>query len=283
MAILSIQSFVSFGHVGNAGAVFCLQRTGHEVWPVATVAFSNHPGHGAYAGTRRPSGEVAEIVGGLERLGVLGQCRAVLSGYLGDAATGRVVLAAVERVRRANPDALYCCDPVMGDREPGLYVPADLARFFADEAASAADILVPNHFELEVLVGQPVPTIADVVGAARAILERGPRMLVVTSLATPELDAGEIGNAAITRAGAWLVSTPRLALRARGSGDALAALFLSRYLETGDPAAALEASVSSVFAVVASTVAADAAELRLVAAQDELVRPPRAFSSRPVA
>lgn len=280
MTILSIQSFVSYGHVGNAAAAFCLQRTGHEVWPVHTVAFSNRPGYGTFAGPRRSGGEIAEILGGLEGLGVFGRCRAVLSGYLGDVAVGQVVLEAARRVRRANAGALYCCDPVMGDRGSGLYVSEDLARFFADEAVPAADILVPNHFELEVLAGRALPSCADVRDAATELLGRGPRLLIVTSLPNSDLDAGEIGNVVISQDAAWLVSTPKLALDAKGAGDAFAALFLAEYLNSGDAATALSAAVSSVFAIVQATAEVGAPELQLVAAQDRLIDPPKRFRAR---
>ena len=282
MAILSFQSSVTYGHVGNGAAVFCLRRIGRDIWPVDTVAFSNHPGYGAFRGRVHSAAAVAEIVEGLERLRVLGGCRAVLSGYLGSAAIGRVVLKAVAAVKAANPRALWCCDPVMGDRDEGLYVPDDLAAFFGDEAAAAADILVPNHFELEVLAGRPLPTIADVLAAADGLRARGCRIVVVTSLATAGQNAGTIANLVVTGSGTWAVTTPRLALRAKGAGDALAALFLGRYLECGDAAAALSGAVSSVYAVVEATAAADAGELLLVAAQNEIAPPTRRFSARPV-
>ena len=282
LAILSFQSSVAYGHVGNAAAVFCLRRAGHEVWPVDTVAFSNHPGYGGFSGHVRQAAEVAEIVDGLERLGVLGGCRAVLSGYLGSAAVGRVVLEAVARVKAANPRALFCCDPVMGDRDEGLYVPDDLAALFTDEAAGAADILVPNHFELEVLAGRPLPTLAEVVAAADGFCARGRRTVVVTSLATADRDPGAIANLVVTGSGAWTVTTPKLALAAKGAGDALAALFLGRYLDCGDAAEALAGAVSSVFAVIEATAAAGARELLVVATQNEIAAPTRRFRPRRV-
>jgi pyridoxine kinase len=277
LAILSFQSSVAYGHVGNAAAVFCLRRSGHEIWPVDTVAFSNHPGYGDFGGHVRQAAEVAEIVDGLERLGVPGRCRAVLSGYLGSAAVGRVVLQTAARVKAANPQALFCCDPVMGDRDEGLYVPDDLATLLTDEAAGAADVLVPNHFELEVLAGRPLSTLAEVVAAADRLRVRGCRVVVVTSLATGDGDAGTITNLVVTGSGAWTVTTPKLALAAKGAGDALAALFLGRYLDCGDAADALAGAVSSVYAVIEATAAAGARELLLVASQSEIAAPTRRF------
>ncbi len=278
MAVLSLQSSVAYGHVGNAAAAFCLRRVGCPVWPIDTVAFSNHPGYGTTGGRVRPADEVAAIVDGLDRLGVLAQCRAVLSGYLGSAGNGRVVVDAVARVKARNPGALYCCDPVMGDRTPGLYVPNDVVACLQEAALPAADILVPNHFELEILAGRRLPTVADVRAAATSLIDRGPGLVVVTSLVTADLPGDRIATAAITKAGAFRVTTPRLALRAHGTGDAFAALFLARVLTGDAPADALAAAVSAVYAVIEATVAADASELCLIAAQDRLVAPTTVFT-----
>ena len=283
MSVLSFQSSEAYGYVGNAAAVFCLRRAGHEVWPIDTVAFSNHPGHGDFSGGVRRAAEVAEIVGGLERLGVTGRCRAVLSGYLGSAAVGRVVVEAVARVKAANPRALFCCDPVMGDRDEGLYVADDLVALFTDEAAGAADILVPNHFELEVLAGRSLATVAEVIAAADGLRGRGCPTVVVTSVATADRDPGTIANLVVTGSGVWSVTTPRLALAAKGAGDALAALFIGRYLDCGDAAEALAGAVSSVFGVIEATVASGARELRLVAAQNEIAQPARRFQPQRIA
>lgn len=283
MAILSLQSSVAYGHVGNAAAVFALRRLGREVWPVDTVAFSHHPGHGPPGGRVRPADEVADIIDGLDRLGALAQSGAVLSGYLGAADTGRVVLDAVRRVKAYVPAALYACDPVMGDRGPGLYVPEDVVRFFADLAVPAADILVPNHFELEMLAGRTLPRLSDVLAFARALCTRGPRLVVVTSLAVRETPPGRLETLAVGADTAWRVVTPRLELKAHGAGDLFAALFLSHVLAGRAPPHALTAAVSSVFAVIDATVAADAPELRLVEAQATLTAPQRAFAAEAVA
>jgi len=282
MAVLSIQSSVACGSVGNAAAVFCLRRSGHEAWPVDTVSFSNHPGHGTYRGDVRSAEAVAEIVEGLAELGVLGQCRAVLGGYMGSAATVRVALDANRRVKAANPEAVYCCDPVMGDRDSGVYVPEDLVAVFRDEAIATADILMPNHFELEILIGRRLPAVDDVVEAARRLLDRGPTTVVVTSVIAADSPEKSIATLAVDCTTAWRVTTPRLNLTARGAGDALAALFLGHRLEGATTSSALESAVSSVFAIVATTADVDGRELELVAAQDAIVDPPRIFAAEEI-
>lgn len=266
--------------MGNAAAVFCLRRAGFEVWPVDTVIFSNHPGYGMFRGSTRDTAAITEIIDGLDELGVLKTCRAVLSGYMGSKETGQAVLRAVDRVKALNPDALYCCDPVMGDVETGLYVSKGLSGFFRTEAVAAADILMPNHFELEVLAEHSVQTAADVLAATDLLLSRGARVVVVTSLLTPNMDSDTIANLAVTKDGAWLVTTPRLPLTAKGAGDALAALFLGFYLEHGNAGDALSRAVSSIFAVVKTST--HASELRLIEEQDAIAEPPRRFLARKV-
>ena len=272
-AVLSIQSSVSYGHVGNAAAVFCLRRLGVDAWPVDTVAFSNHPGHGGFRGTARPAGELAALVEGLDALGVLSRCDAVLSGYLGTAAAGAVVLDAVSRTKAANPGALYVCDPVMGDRDTGLYVAEDLIAFFHDRALPAADLIVPNPFELEVLSRHPTGDVPTALAAADVVMARGPAMVLVTSVPVAAAGGAAIGNLLLTRDGAWLATTPRLPTEARGAGDTVAALFLGRLLTGAPPVEALSLAVASVFSVLEMTVAAGSADLRLIAAQDALTQP----------
>lgn len=277
MAILSIQSAVAYGSVGNAAAVFPLQRLGFEVWRVETVLFSNHTGYGAWRGTVLDPKLVGEILRGIEERGVLPGCEAVLSGYLGSVELGSVVLDGVRRVKQANPRALYCCDPVLGDADRGFFVRPELADFFRAEAVALADILTPNRFELETLAGLRVDTLAAARAACEALLARGPRAILVTSLDVAEVPAATAALLAVTREGGWLVRTPRLPIIANGAGDLTAALFLAHLLKIGDAGAALGETAAGVHAAIAETVRRGAAELAIVAAQDALLAPPQRF------
>jgi pyridoxine kinase len=276
--VLSIQSTVAYGRVGNRAAVFALERLGHDVWPIDTVAFSNHPAHGGFRGRVVPAAEVAELVEGLAARGVLGRADAVLSGYLGDAATGPVVADAVRRVRAANPDALYCCDPVIGEVGRGVYVRPGIAEVIRDELVPLADVVTPNPFELELLSGVAPATLDQARVATRALLGRGsretagPRVVVATGLALPEAP-GELAVLAVTAEEAWWVRHPRRTVRVWGTGDAFAALFLGDYLARRDARAALEHAVSALDEILARAEAEDADELPLVSAQDAIVRP----------
>ncbi len=282
MNILSIQSSVAYGHVGNSAAVFPLQRLGHEVWPINTVQFSNHTGYGQWRGEVFPAGHLAAVLQGIADRGALGDCQAVLSGYLGDDATGDVVLDAVGRVRAGNPQALYCCDPVMGDEGRGLFIRPDIPHFFTERALPAADIATPNQFELELLTGVAIVTLADAVAAAQRLRARGPSVVAITSLRAPAVAAGRLGSMVVGAQGAWLVDTPLLDFPTlpNGAGDVFAALLLGR-LGTGDtPALALEKTVSGLYALLARTLATGTRELALIAAQEELVLPTRIFRAK---
>src|ERR1700712_5036052 len=166
--ILSIQSWVAYGHVGNASAVFPLQRLGAEVWAINTVQFSNHTGYGDWTGQVFSGEQVRALVDGIERRGALLRCDAVLSGYLGDPAIGEAVLDAVARVRRANPAALYCCDPVIGDFDTGVYVRPGIEAMLRDRVLAQADLATPNQFELERLTGIECRTLE---GAKQAVTQ----------------------------------------------------------------------------------------------------------------
>jgi pyridoxine kinase len=280
VAIVSIQSAVAYGHVGNSAAVFPLQRLGHEVWPVDTVQFSNHTGYGAWRGRAWDAGTIAEVIAGIGERGAWASCEAVLSGYLGEVALGEVVLAAVAAAKAANPAALYCCDPVIGDDHTGVFVKPGLADFFRHRAVPAADILTPNRFELTLLAEREIAGIDDALAAAAALRARGPRLVLVTSLAG---EGGGIAMLAAGNDGAFLVSTPRVPMLADGAGDLTAALFLGHFLKTGDAGAALGETASAVHAVIDATARSGAPELQIVAAQEAIVAPPRRFIARKIA
>jgi pyridoxine kinase len=280
--ILSIQSSVAYGHVGNSAATFPLQRLGHEVWPVLTVHFSNHTGYGAWRGPLLAPTDVADVIAGIADRGVLGEADAVLSGYQGDPAVGAVILDAVAQVRAANPDAVYCCDPVMGDVGRGMFVRPGIPEFLRDEVVPVADIVTPNHFELDFLAGRTTETLTEVLEAVDAVRAQGPRDVLVTSVLHRDSAPDTLDVLAVSDAGAWAVTTPLLPIAPNGCGDVTAALYLAHLATTGSPATALERTTSSVFAVLEATLAAGTREIALVAAQDAIASPPERFAARQV-
>ncbi len=280
MNVLSIQSSVAYGHVGNSAAVFPLQRMGFEVWPVNTVHFSNHTGYGEWRGSVLPAEDVAGIVRGIEELGVLPKCAAVLSGYMGDASLGEVIVGAVARVKEHNRKAIYCCDPVMGDAGRGFFVRPGIPEFVKEAALPAADIITPNQFELEFLTGVAVGDLDAALGAADEARRLGPETVLTTSLRRRDAAAGTIEMLVVSEEGAWLVGTPMLALEVNGAGDATAALFLAHLLRGETPARALSMTASAVHAVLEETHRTGSREMRLVAAQQGIVDPPLRFEAR---
>ncbi len=282
MKILSIQSSVAYGYVGNSAAVFPLQRLGHEVWPVFTVHFSNHTGYGEWRGPLLAASDVADVISGIEERGVLGEADAVLSGYQGDPAVGAVILDAVARVKSANPEARYCCDPVMGDVGRGMFVRPGIPEFMRDEVVPRADIITPNHFELDFLSGRTTRTLDEVLAAVDAVRDTGPRDVLVTSVLTDDDATGgaAIDVVAVSDAGAWAVTTPLLPITPNGCGDVTAALYLAHLLTTRSPAQALGATTASVYAMLEITLAAGTREIQLVAAQEAFAAPPSTFAVR---
>ncbi|WP_144935996.1 pyridoxal kinase PdxY [Pseudomonas alabamensis] len=272
--VLSIQSHVAFGHVGNDAAVFPLQRLGFEVLPIHTVQFSNHTGYGQYRGQVFGAEHVREVLQGLRERGVLAQVAGVLSGYVGDAAIGEVILETVEEIRRDNPEVRYLCDPVIGDVGRGIFVQAAIPDFFRNLALPCANIITPNQFEFELLTGSKLGSVAEAMRVAQQLRGRGPDIVVITSLATDDIPLDRLGTLAINGEGAWLVNTPRLALHPlpNGMGDVFSATVLAHLLNQVPLAEALEHTTSTLYGLVQATVVGSR-DLPLVAAQEQIVAP----------
>ena len=278
MNVLSIQSHVAYGHVGNASAVFPMQRLGVEVWPIHTVQFSNHTGYGAWRGRVFDGPAIEELVEGIAERGVLPRCDGVLSGYMGSADIGTAILGAVALVRQANPEALYCCDPVIGDVGRGVFVRPGIPEFMKDQAIPAADIITPNQFELDYLSGLATETLAAAKTAVTAVHRLGPRVVLVTSLHTQETPADAIDLLAGEGGRFWRVRTPKLSLSVNGAGDAIAALFFVHYARSRSAATALGEASAAVYGLLKRTEEAGSREILTVAAQDEFVNPTRRFT-----
>ena len=281
-AILSIQSHVVYGHVGNSAAVFALQRLGREVWPIHTVQFSNHTGYGGWRGRVFAASDIDECAAGLAERGVLAGCAGALTGYLGSSEIGAAALRGIERVRAANPNALYCCDPVLGDVGRGFYVREGVAEFMRERAVPAAAIVTPNHFELDFLAGAETHNLAATRRALSELHRRGPRVILVTSIQLDDTPADSLDLIASEGGGVWRLRTPRASIAVNGAGDVIAALFLHHWLERPNAAEALARAASSVYGLIAATQAAGFRELALIAAQDELVTPSRPFAPEPL-
>ncbi|MCL2443957.1 MAG: pyridoxal kinase PdxY, partial [Treponema sp.] len=293
---------VVYGYAGNSAAVFPLQRLGFEVWAINTVEFSNHTGYGSWRGKILGAELPAELVTGLEERGVLKHCKAILSGYLGDASVGKVVIDAVKKVREYSPDALYCCDPVMGDVGRGFYVKPDIPEIFKNDVVPLADIICPNQFELEALTGINTGTIENAIKAINILHDMGPGIVLLTSFKEnhKEQVSGKLsidGNThpvlsmlASDKTNLYIITTPELPLGngVAGTGDMTTAVFLSRFLETKNLSKTLELCAASVFGVLeesykaASVQENNPVELKIINAQQQFVSPSHFFKAEKI-
>lgn len=280
--LLSIQSHVVFGHAGNRAAVFPVERLGVNVWPLNTVQFSNHTQYGQWTGEVLSPNQVPVLVEGIAAIGELGNCDAVLSGYLGSAAQGREILEVVARIKQANPRALYLCDPVMGHPEKGCIVAPEVSTFLLEEAAAVADLLCPNQLELNSFACRRPTSLEDCVGMARALLERGPKAILVKHLDYPGRAAEDFEMLLVSAEGTWHLRRPLLAFPRQpvGVGDLTSGVFLARLLLGNDLIEAFEFSAAAVHEVLLETQACGSYELELVRAQDRLVHPRVKFEAR---
>ena len=286
MNILSIQSHVSYGHVGNSAAVFPLQRLGHEVWPVYTVNYSNHTGYGQWGGSPIPASEVKAIVSAMEQRGALAQVDVVLSGYQGGADIADAILDTVARVKAANPKATYTCDPVMGNAKSGCFVNPAIPVLLRERVVPQADLVTPNQFELGYLAGMEIKTLEETLQGVDAVMAMGPRAVLVTSVFRPEASPGTIEMLAADVHGVWMVTTPHLPFKANGSGDVTTALFTAHYSQhfgqAGSAKEALERTTASMYELMTRTHDSGARELQLIQAQESYVHPKAQFVAQQV-
>ncbi len=280
--VLSIQSAVAYGHAGNSAAVFPLQRSGVDVIPVYTVTFSNNTSYENWRGPLIAPDDVRDVVRGVEERDAMRHVDALLCGYLGAPEVGQVILDAAATVKRHNPEALFCADPVMGDFGRGFYARPGIPEFWRDHVVAKADVMTPNLFELHFLTGRETSTLQDIIDAAQELRSRGPEVVMVTSVFADDLAPDALRMLAVGDQGVFEVATPILDRTFTGSGDLTTAMFLTHWLRSGDLAEALGATASIVYSVLEATTAQDSRELRLVSAQDDIVAPRFTFEARRV-
>jgi pyridoxine kinase len=264
-SILSINSQVAFGHVGAEAAAFALRRLGHDVSLIPTVQLSNHPGHGGYRGGPVPLSRAKNLLDGILERDLLNDCAAIHSGYLGAGEMAEVITHARENL----PDALYCCDPVMGDGDQ-LYVGEDVADAIYQTLVPIADIVTPNAFELSLLTGMTIKNLEAALKASRALLSAGPEIVVCTSAA---MEIDRIATIVVTASEAWVAWTPKIDKPPHGTGDAFAALFLGRYLMTGNVGHSLSLATASVQGLIAAGAGQVLKDIAIIQGQSEISDP----------
>jgi pyridoxine kinase len=279
MTVISIQSQVAYGHVGNNAAVFPMQMHGIDVIAVPTTLLSNRPGYPTIRGRVIEAQLVADLLLGVEERGAVETASMILSGYLGSPEIAVVVADFVARARARNAALRYACDPVLGDRDRGLFVQTDIPPLVRDRLCPLADIITPNHFEFEWLCGAKATTSAQMVDAARVLMARGPSTVVVTSAELSDTPDGQIETLAVERSQAWRVRTPKLPINPNGTGDLFAALFVSARVRGQDTPDALGHAASAIYAVLERTAARGTGEMRIVESAELLVHPKRRFDA----
>jgi pyridoxine kinase len=291
MTVISIQSQVAYGHVGNSAAVFPMQMHGIDVITVPTTLLSNRPGYPTIRGRVLDAQLVADLLLGVEERGALDTAQVILSGYLGSADIAAVVADFVQRAKARNPALTYCCDPVLGDRDRGLFVQADIPPLVRDRLCGLADLITPNHFEFEWLCGAKATTIDQLIAQAQALMARGPSTIVVTSAELADTPDEEIETLAVerskegskarsqARSQAWRVRTPKLPISPSGTGDLFASLFVSARVRGSDTPDALGHAASATFAVLEHTAARGTEEMRIVETAAQLAFPKRPFAA----
>jgi pyridoxine kinase len=270
MTVISIQSQVVHGHVGNSAAVFPLQVCGIEVAAVPTALLSNHPHYSSMRGGVLDAVFVRDLLVGVEERGLVDTCKVLISGYLGSPAIAAAVIDFVRRAKARNPNLLYLCDPVMGDADLGFYVDEDMRALFCEGFVPLADIVTPNQFELEHLAGRASATVEGIVAAARGL---GPSTVAVTGVQLKDASSGIVQTLAIEPRAAWMVSTPRLSCRPSGTGDLFTALFAAALVQGLTTGAALGRAVSGVYGVLEETERRQSYEMALIASAERMLRP----------
>ncbi|WP_163133647.1 pyridoxal kinase PdxY [Agarivorans sp. Alg241-V36] len=282
--IISVQSHVVYGHAGNSSAVFPLQRMGFEVWPVHTVQFSNHTQYRqGWTGQSFPANEITDLVKGIDAIGQLNQCQALVSGYLGSAAQAESLLAAVAAVKQANPKAMYVCDPVMGDPDKGCILAEGISEYLVENVMPKADVIVPNQFELSRFVGMQITNLQDAIDGCNQALAKGPKVVLVKHLHS--LTNGQFSMMMADASGCYLVKRPQLEFEKApvGVGDLISALFTGGLLKGWPPVMALEHANNASYGVLKATQHNGEWELQTILAQDQLSEPHYSFSAAKVA
>ena len=283
MNVISIQSQVAYGHVGNSAAAFPMQMHGIDVIAVPTTLLSNRPGYPTIRGRVLEAQLVADLLLGIEERGAVESSSMILSGYLGSAEIATVVADFVARAQARNPKLSYCCDPVLGDRDRGLFVKADIPPLVRDRLCPLAALITPNHFEFEWLCGAKTTTSDQMIAQAQTLLARGPSTVVITSAELADTPGDAIETVAIEQTNdgvkAWRVRTPKLPISPSGTGDLFAALLVTARVNGADTPEALGHAASAIFAVLERTALRGTEEMRIVESAALLVHPKRRFDA----
>lgn len=278
MSVISIQSQVVFGHVGNSAAIYPMIANGVTVQAVPTTLLSNIPGYPTLRGKVLPADLVSDLLVGVEERGLVATSRAMMTGYLGSVENAGAVKDFVLRAKSENPQLTYICDPVIGDTDLGVFVAAGLPEFFRRELVPLADIITPNAFEFGLLAGLETHGSKAVTGALRRGVDSLPARLAVTG-AIPEDAPGFIDTLIAQGGKTWRIRTPKVDVRPHGTGDLFTGALTAALAAGQDFVAAAEQAVASVYDVLSAMPRGEAGEMPLAAQVAALHWKPRAFAA----
>ncbi|MEJ5021223.1 pyridoxal kinase [Ochrobactrum vermis] len=268
-SIISIQSQVVHGHVGNSAAVLPMQAHGLNVAAVPTTLLSNNPHFETMRGRVLESELVGDLLRGVEERGLIETSRYIVSGYLGSQANGDVVAAFVERARQINPDIKYICDPVMGDTNLGVFVADPVVECIVERLVPLADLLTPNQFELGLITQTEVtswPALETAVARVQAF--RGAK-LVVTGCNLADTPEGLLENIVFDRKGTRLASS-HLPILPVGTGDLFTGLLTAKLARGNTLVEAARGAAATVFEVLKRTMEAGEQDMQLASVIDAL-------------
>jgi pyridoxine kinase len=264
MLVISIQSQVVHGHVGNSAAVYPMQAAGVTVAAVPTAILSNHPHYPTMRGRVLDVGLVTDLLRGVEERGLIERAAVLVTGYLGSPEIAeRVAHFAAMAVQR-NPGLVYLCDPVMGDDDLGVFVADGMTEIFRDRLVPLASIVTPNQFELELLAERTARDVDGLLAAGRIIVDRGCPAVLATGCTLADTSAGQV-ETILCQAGALSrIATPRLPIRPCGTGDLLTGLVAAHLAKSASLQTAMRGAVEGTYAVLERTCRANAAEMCLL-------------------
>ena len=277
MGILSIQSYVITGHVGNAAACLPLQLLGFDVWTLNTVVLSNHPAVRPPKSQINNPQKILDFFDGICELGLLVECEAVLGGYLENAANGAAMVEIAAKVKQFNKRALFICDPVMGDNDR-IYVKGDIVNFYKNNAIGLADVILPNAFEAYLLTGVEVTDIESAIKAIEIMKNYGPKIVIISGVNIPNTE--KLATLMSFENEVWLTMAPKVAAPSQGAGDLLSALFTGHYLKNENPKDSFNLAVAGVHAALVYAKMISHEFLPLVSAQSSIINPPKIFSTK---
>ncbi|QHB16801.1 pyridoxal kinase PdxY [Mannheimia pernigra] len=273
--VLSIQSHVVYGYAGNKAATFPMQLLGVDVWALNTVQFSNHTQYGKWGGMVMPKEQIGSIIDGINNIGELHRCDAVLSGYIGSAEQVEEIINAFHKVKAANPNAIYICDPVMGHPDKGCIVADGVKEGLINLAMAEADIITPNLVELRELTGLTVENFEQAIDAVKLILTKGPKKVLVKHLSRVGKAKDKFEMLFANQDGVWHISRPLYHFNKEpvGVGDLTAGLFVANLLNGLSDLEAFEHTANAVNEVMEETSKSGVYELQIIAAREKILAP----------